>query len=413
MPFRIALSGLDAASSDLKVTGNNIANANTSGFKLSRSEFADIFASSSGSVDQTAIGGGVRLAAVAQDFAQGNIESTGNNLDMAINGEGFFLLDNQGIQLVSRAGAFRVNKDGFIENAQGYRLQAYPALDDTGESFSTGSPQDLQLSSSENPPQATSSIELNMNLLADAEDLGTIGTIDPTDATSYSYSNSTNIYDSLGISHTASLYFRKTAPNTWGVAQYIDDNPVQVQTGGSVADVSTITFNADGSLSSGGTITYDPYNLGNGSNPLELTLNLEDSTQFGSDFSVNNLSQDGFTTGRLNNFSVDEKGIISARYTNGQSQALGKVVIANVNNPNGLAQKGDSTWSETTQSGSLQLGEAGTGKMGSIQTSSLESSNVDIAKQLVNLITAQRSFQANAQVISTADTISQTMINLR
>ena len=236
MPFRIALSGLDAASSDLKVTGNNIANANTSGFKLSRSEFADIFASSSGSVDQTAIGSGVRLAAVAQDFAQGNIESTGNNLDMAINGEGFFLLDNQGIQLVSRAGAFRVNKDGFIENAQGYRLQAYPALDDTGESFSTGSPQDLQLSSSENPPQATSSIELNMNLLADAEDLGTAGTIDPTDATSYSYSNSTNIYDSLGISHTASLYFRKTGMLiTWDVAQYIDgNNPVQVQTGGSV-----------------------------------------------------------------------------------------------------------------------------------------------------------------------------------
>ena len=128
---------------------------------------------------------------------------------------------------------------------------------------------------------------------------------------------------------------------------------------------------------------------------------------------MNDLSQDGFTTGRLNNFSVDEKGIISARYTNGQSQALGKVVIANVNNPNGLAQKGDSTWSETTQSGSLQLGEAGTGKMGLIQTSSLESSNVDIAKQLVNLITAQRSFQANAQVISTADAISQTMINLR
>jgi flagellar hook protein FlgE len=408
MPFRIALSGLDAASSDLKVTGNNIANANTSGFKLSRSEFADIFASSSGSVDQTAIGSGVRLAAVAQDFAQGNIESTGNNLDMAINGEGFFLLDNQGIQLISRAGAFRVNKDGFIENAQGYRLQAYPALDDTGESFSTGSPQDLQLSSSENPPQATSSIEVNMNLLADAEDLGT-GTIDPADAKSYSYSNSTNIYDSLGISHTATLYFRKTAANQWDVAQNIDGTIAPT----SGVNASSITFNADGSLSSGGTITYDPYDLGNGSNPLELTLNLEDSTQFGSDFSVNDLSQDGFTTGRLNNFSVDEKGIISARYTNGQSQALGKVVIANVNNPNGLAQKGDSTWSETTQSGSLQLGEAGTGKMGLIQTSSLESSNVDIAKQLVNLITAQRSFQANAQVISTADAISQTMINLR
>ncbi len=409
MPFQIALSGLDAASSDLKVTGNNIANANTVGFKSSRSEFADIFALSFGGVSQAAIGGGVRLSAVTQEFGAGNIEATGNSLDLAINGEGFFLLSDQGSQLVSRAGAFQVNQDGFIENSLGHRLQAYPALDTTGSSFNLGSPNDLRLSVGENPPQATSSLEVNLNLQADAADLGP-GAIDPTDVNTYSYSSSINVYDSLGTSHTSTLYFRKIGSNQWDVGHYIDGN--LVTTGGGAAS-STVSFNPDGSLNAGGTIVYDTYNAGNGSQPINVTLALSDSTQFGSDFSVSNLSQNGFTTGRLSTFQVDEQGVISARFTNGNFQALGKVALASFNNPNGLAQTGDNAWSETIQSGALQLGEAGAGKFGLIQTGGLEASNVDLAQQLVKLITAQRSFQANAQVISTADAIAQTVINLR
>jgi flagellar hook protein FlgE len=408
MPFRIALSGLDAASTDLRVTGNNIANASTTGFKYSRAEFADIFAQSYGAINKIAVGGGVRVAAVTQQFEQGTIDLTGNNLDLAINGQGLFILSDGGARVFSRAGAFQVDQNGFVVNSQAQRLQVFQALDQAGNNFNTASTTDLQLTTTPGPPQATATIDAAINLQADA--VAPTVPFDPVnDPSSYNYSTSVTIYDSLGSSHVSTLYFRKTLPNQWDAYQYVDGNPVTV--GGNPA--SQVTFNPDGSLNTGGTIAYDAYDPLNGSSPLNLTLDLSNATQFGGDFAVNSLNQDGFTTGRLNNIQIDETGTISARFTNGQFEILGKVAVGNFANPQGLQQLGDNVWAETFSSGALLLGEAGTGSLGLIQSGGLESSNVDIAEQLVNLITAQRNYQANAQVISTADTITQTIINIR
>jgi len=408
MPFRIALSGLDAASADLKVTGNNIANASTTGFKYSRAEFADIFAQSYGGISQTAIGGGVRVASVAQQFEQGTVDFTGNSMDLAINGQGFFVLKDDGARVFSRAGAFQVDKEGYVVNTQSQRLQVYEALDPLGGNFNTASPTDLKLVTSAGAPSASTRIDASFNLKASAVDL-TPGVIDPTDASTYSYSTSLTLYDSLGASHTGSLYFRKTGTNQWDIANYIDGN--LVTSGGNNA--SQITFNPDGSLNTGSPIALDAFTPSNGAQAINLTLDLTGTTQYGDNFAINDLGQNGFTTGRLNNIQIDETGTVSARYTNGQFLILGRVAMANFINPQGLQPLGDNAWAETFASGSLQLGEPGAGSLGFLQSGGLESSNVDIATQLVNLITAQRNYQANAQVISTADTITQTIINIR
>lgn len=409
MPFRIALSGLNAASSDLKVTGNNIANVGTTGFKSSRAEFADIFALSYGGVSNTAIGGGVRLASVSQLFAQGTIEPTESSLDLAINGQGFFVLNDRGTRVFSRAGAFQLDGNGFVRNAQNQRLQVYPSVDPAGSSFNTASPTDLQLSNAPSPPNATTTISAGLNLQADATDLGA-GAIDPADPSTYSYSTAITLYDSLGANHSSTMYFRKTGANTWDLRQYVDGALVNTS---AATPQATVTFNNDGSLNGPSMIAYQPYTPGNGAADLNLSLDIANTTQYGTSFSVNSLSQDGYTTGRLNNIQIDETGIVSARFTNGQFNVLGKMALGIFPNPNGLQQLGDNAWAESVEAGTLRLGEAGSGSLGFIQSSSLEASNVDISKELVNLITAQRNFQANAQVITTADTITQTIINIR
>jgi flagellar hook protein FlgE len=312
--------------------------------------------------------------------------------------------------VVSRAGAFQVEQNGYIVNSLGQRLQVYSAMDPAGSAFNLGTPNDLQLTIGSSAPQATASIDTILNLQADAPDLGT-GPIDPTDPTTYSYSNSVTIFDSLGSSHISTQYFRKTASNQWDVGQYVDGDLVTLN--GGVDTVSTLAFNADGSLNSGGAISYDAYTLANGANPLNLAANLNNSTQFGGSFSITSLAQDGYTTGLLSEVQVDDMGVIGARFTNGQSQALGKLALADFTNPNGLAQLGDNAWAESFESGPTQLSQAGAGNLGLIQSGGLETSNVDVGEQLLNLIMAQRNFQANAQVVTTADAISQTIINIR
>lgn len=408
MPFQIALSGLNAASADLKVTGNNIANASTIGFKESRAEFADVFANSYSGLSKTAIGGGVRLAAVTQQFGQGNIDFTGNNLDLAINGQGFMVFNDGGSTVYGRNGALQVDGSGYVVDAQNRNLQVYQALDPQGTAFNTGSLSDLQFALGAGAPQATTTVDAILNLQSDATDLGA-GAIDPTDSNTFNYSTSVTVYDSLGTTHTSTLYFRKTATNTWDALMQVDG---VTNTSGGAAQ-TTISFNPDGTVAAGGTITYDALNPGTGANNLNISFDLSSSTQYGAAFNISSLVQDGFTTGRLNNIDIDEGGVVFARYTNGQSAALGKVALANFANPQGLQQLGDNAWGETFGAGARQLGEAGAGSFGLVQSGGLESSNVDIAAQLVNLITAQRNFQANSQVISTADTITQTIINIR
>jgi len=405
MPFTIALSGLNAASADLSVTANNVANVNTNGFKGSRAQFSEVFAVGTQSVSSSAAGSGVKLAAIAQQFTQGNIDFTDNALDLAIGGEGFFVLSDNGARSYTRAGAFGVDNNGYVVNSQGARLQAYPYAG--GGLFNTGTPNDLQLSTGANPPAATTRATLGINLPADAAPPAN-ATFDATDPTSFNHTTSVTIYDSLGAAHTATVYFIKdAAANTWNTQVQIDDNPV--------AGATQITFAGDGSLQSpaGGLMALAAYNPGTGAADISMSIDFSDATQFGDNFGVNSLSQDGFTTGRLTGVSVDAQGVVFARFTNGQSTSLGKLAMANFANPQGLQQLGDTAWGESFQSGDALLGEAGTASFGSIQSGALEASNVDLTAQLVQMITAQRNFQANAQMISTADTVTQTVINIR
>jgi len=405
MPFAIALSGLNAASADLGVTANNVANVNTTGFKLSRAQFSEVFAIGTQSVSSSAAGSGVRLSEIAQQFTQGNIDFTDNALDLAIGGEGFFVLSDGGARSYTRAGAFGVDNQGYIVNAQGARLQAYPFAG--AGLFNTGTPQDLQLTIGANPPSATTRAALGINLPANAP-VPANPVFDPLDPSSFNHTTSVTVYDSLGSAHTATIYFIKdAAANTWNTDVRIDGTPV--------AGATPIVFNPDGSLASppGGLMPLAAYTPGTGASDITMGLDFGLATQFGENFGVNSLSQDGFTTGRLTGVSVDPEGVVFARFTNGQSTSLGKLALANFVNPQGLQQLGDTAWGESFQSGDALLGEAGTASFGNIQSGALEASNVDLTAQLVQMITAQRNFQANAQMISTADTITQTVINIR
>ncbi|MDT8383113.1 MAG: flagellar hook protein FlgE [Gammaproteobacteria bacterium] len=406
MPFRIALSGLNAAQTDLSVTGNNIANASTAGFKGSRTEFSDVYAVAFEGISSLATGNGVSVTGISQNFSQGNIDFTERNLDIAVSGQGFFVLDDASGQSYSRAGAFHIDRNGLIVNQGGQKLQVFPAI--AGGGFNTGVLSDIQLLTSDGPPQTTSNIDVTLNLSA-SDSVPTTLPFNPGDPTSFNNSTSTVIYDSLGSAHTSTLYYVKSATlNQWNTHQFIDGNEI---TSGGLSPVS-LTFNADGTLSGPTSIAYDAVPSGTGALPIQVDVNYPNSTQFGSPFAVNGLSQDGFTTGRLSGIDIDSEGVVFARFTNGQSNPLGKVALANFANVSGLAQQGDTSWSQTFNSGDLILGEANTASFGLVQSGALEASNVDIAASLVNLITAQRNFQANAQVISAADTVTQTIINI-
>ena len=405
MPFRIALSGLNAASAELRVVANNIANVSTTGFKKSRTEFADIYSVASLGNVGTAIGSGVSVAAVAQQFSQGNISFTDNGLDLAVSGQGFFRLSDQGSTVYTRAGSFSVNRDGYIVNPQNQRLTAYLA-DNNGTI--TGALGDLRLNTSDISPQATSTVGVGVNLDATAAVPPAFNVTDPT---TYNNSTSLTVYDSLGTSHLSEIYYRKTAANTWETHLFVDGAELTPTTSG------TLTFNPDGTLATpaGGQLAYNAFALA-GANSLNITLDYADtspSTQFGSKFGVNFLDQNGFTTGRLSGLDISETGIVQARFTNGQSRTLGQVALGNFANLEGLRQLGDTTWAESFDSGVALVGQPATASLGLIQSGALEDSNVDLTEQLVAMITAQRNFQANSQVISTADTVTQTIINIR
>lgn len=405
MTFAIALSGLNAASAELEVTANNIANVSTTGFKESRAQFAEVFAVGTQSVSSNASGSGVRLAGIAQQFTQGNVDFTDNALDLAIGGEGFFVLSDNGARLYSRAGAFSVDATGNVVNAQGNRLQAFPSAGNG--LFNTGTPQDLVLTTGASPPRATGTANMGLNLPANAA-VPIVGVFDATDPNSFNHTASVTVFDSLGSSHTSTFFFIKdVAPNAWLTQVQIDGVDVGVPT--------PITFASDGTLLTppGGQLVLPPFTPTTGAADIDLTLNFQNTTQFGNAFGVNSLSQDGFTTGRLTGLSVDTNGVVAARFTNGQSTQLGKLAMANFANPQGLQQLGNTAWGESSGSGDALLGEASTASFGSIQSGALEASNVDLTAQLVKMITSQRNFQANAQAIETADAVTQTVINIR
>jgi flagellar hook protein FlgE len=637
MAFRVAISGLKAASGELDVIGNNIANSNTTGFKKSRAEFVDVFAVTNVGGSGSTPGSGVRLSAIRQQFTQGNIAFTDNNLDFAINGNGFFILDDSGSQIYSRGGAFGVDRNGFLANAEGQNLIAFSA--DTSGNI-TGAAGPIQINTANIAPQASANMTVDLNLDA-AQTQPTVGTFSSTNPNSFNHSTSTTIFDSLGNSHLASMYYVKTGtpavpttviPGAYtaavsnGTAAVQNDsttsgaftdsvqgagqtysltvggilihtetnatvtaadidagvtaqsaalaaigittsgtaaagtllfsrtdgasfdidivnqaasggganadfatgsntvnngstavNPTDIaftmsidgtqffteaaaiggtvtaaeldtalssfvagsggaytissgsiaagnlvlekadgtdaaitidsnftgtpgsfagalvstngtpslQTniwetytfvdGTQVAGPDTLAFSTSGTLTTpaSGNVTVPSFTPSGGAAAMTLVQDYSASTQFGSSFSVNALAQDGFTTGRLSGLDIDSEGIIFARFTNGQSSVEGQVALADFQNPQGLQPVSDTSWGETFSSGAVTIGSPGTASLGLIQAGALEQSNVDLSEELVNMIIAQRSFQANAEVISTSDTITQSIINLR
>jgi flagellar hook protein FlgE len=428
MGFTTALSGLNAAQNMLSSTGNNIANANTAGFKESRSEFADVYATSLGGVSATATGIGTKVTNVAQQFSQGNLEFTKNSLDLAISGEGFFTLaDNvQDIntRVYTRAGMFHVDKDGFVVNNTNNPLLVFkPNGATVADGFSQGILQPLQISTSQGFPQATANASINLNLNAGAIDPPLA--FDPTDPTpdtdSFNFTTSVNVFDSLGNTHTLSTFYVKdstptppaTNPNVWNVFTYFDGaalsvTPTQLEFNGSGALIqnppSTLTDNP---------VPFTGIALTNGADPMDISIDFTGSTQFSSASSVNLLTQDGLTVGRLTGIDIDNTGVVFARFSNGASTPMGQVALVRFPNPQGLTKLGDTTWAESAGSGAPIPGAATTGNFGAIQSGALEQSNVDLAEQLVKLIIAQQFFQANSQTITTENQITQTLLNIR
>lgn len=418
MGFQQGLSGLNVASKSLDVTGNNIANSGTVGFKVGQAQFADVFAASLTGAGSTAVGLGAKVAAVAQQFTQGNITTTNNPLDLAINGGGFFLLkDTAGTPFYSRNGQFQLDKDGFIVNNQGLRLSGFPA--NAAGQIIPGAQSDIQIDTSDIAPVATGTsaaatgVQANVNLDG-REAVPVASPFDPNNPLTFNRSTALSVFDSQGNPHILSLYFVKTAvAGVWDVHTTVTP-PNGVLTDVTPAPVPSITFDTSGQISAGATFTQSiaAGTLGTGAAALSFPVDFTGTTQFGSSFSVNNLEQDGFSSGKLTGFVISPDGILLGRFSNGQSKSLAQVVLASFRNPQGLQPLGNNVWVESSSSGPALVGTPQNGQFGAIQSSAVEDSNVDLTAELVNLITAQRVYQANARTISTQDEVLQTLVNI-
>jgi flagellar hook protein FlgE len=508
MSFQQGLSGLNAAAKSLDVIGNNIANASTVGFKGSSAQFADVYARSLNGAGGNTAGIGVNVSNIAQQFTQGNIETSNNALDIAINGSGFFRLESSGLTEYSRNGQFSLDKNGYIVNAQGAKLTGYGV--GSNNQILAGTPQALQISTADLKPVATTEVDTSMNLDS-RETVPTKVPFNADDPETYNKQVPVNVYDTLGNAHTMSMYYVKTDAGTWDVYAGSDGTEVNnvnvaatsqtdaasvsaratwtaatkaspldqaavnaaavayakaagdsvaaaakakgasdatvaaiqaaaLSAGGSAgytpdqidkeiaaavsvpaSPVGTLKFDSNGTLSAALmspqtlplNITLPVYPSTGAKDSLSIKLDFAGSTQYGTDTSEKKTTQDGYAAGRLQRFSTSEDGTILGQYSNGQTKALGQVVLANFTNPNGLEPLGNNVWAESAASGSPQVGTPDTGSFGVLQSSATEASNVDLTAELVNMITAQRVYQANSQTIKTQDSVLQTLVNLR
>jgi len=429
MSFNTALSGLNAAQAELNVTSNNIANVGTTGFKESRAEFADIYSTSSFGSSGTNIGNGVLLANVAQQFGQGNLEFTSNTLDLAVSGEGFFVFspsDTNTDSIFSRNGELGVDSNGFVVNNAGARLQVFPVNSDgTVAANSLSSLVSLQLPQQAGVPTVTTLVDIGINLGA-SEPILSAAAFDPLQTSTFNSSTSLTVYDSLGESHVVTAYYVKVADNQWATYYNGTDAagatlPIDIAGGTAGAGgqlYHTMNFDNTGSFVSNtpAALATTAIDFGNGSDPAQV-INFNyannNTTQFSSPFTVNTLNQNGFPIGRLTGLEISETGVVRANFSNGQTTALGKIALARFQNAQGLGQLGNNSWQDTIDSGTPLVGEALTSSFGQLRAGALEVSNVDLTAQLVNLIAAQRNFQANAKSIETNNTITQAIINIR
>ena len=422
MSFQQGLSGLSAASQNLSVIGNNVANSGTFGFKESRTEFADMYAAALNGAGSSQVGIGVTVAAVAEQFTQGNITATGNPLDMAINGGGFFQVqDSTGQTNYTRNGQFKLDRNGYVVTNGGDKLLGYPA--DGQGVILPGKALPLQLPTSGIAPNATSKVQIAMNLNSNSAPIAASTVIDASNPKTFDYSTSATLYDSKGQDVAVTYFFRHSDATASGWDVYAQANGTWLGSGtaSAPAPISSLTFDSQtGALTSSNTFTFDvpaTTNASTGANVLAIsgvTMDLTGATSVAAnDSSVTSLTQDGYASGQITGVTVDDTGVLLARYSNGQSKAAGQLVLAEFPNPQGLQDTGNNQWRRTFASGDAVEGTPGNGNMGALQAGSLEESNVDLTAELVSMITAQRDYQANAQTIKTMDQAMQTLVNLR
>jgi len=429
MGFQQGLSGLNATSKNLDVIGNNIANANTFGAKSSRAEFADVYANSINGAGGSNVGIGVNLETVAQQFTQGNISTTSNPLDLAINGRGFFqVLRPGGDTAYTRNGQFKLDREGFVVDNIGNKLKAQPWDDAVGRAV--GDAQPIRLQAGLGAPVATGSgkdlalrgIRMGVNL--DASSAVPTTPLSFNQPSSYNYATSQTVYDTQGAPLTMNYYFRKTAINAWDVYAAVNGQPFDgpgnpsatppvVTTG----KITSLTFDSTGALTSPTTPptinVVDPRVTPASTLFSALPISFAGSSQYASGFSVSELKQDGYASGQLTGITFDDSGVVKATYSNGRTQNLSQLQLVDFSNLQGLQPIGANLWRSTYASGDPSSGGSpGTGTYGALQAGALEESNVDLTGELVNLITAQRLYQANAKTISTQDQVLQTLVNI-
>ena len=400
MSFSQAVSGLNAAASNLDVIGNNIANSATSGFKSSTAAFADMFAGS-----QTGLG--TKVSAVIQNFGDGAINATGRNLDVALSGNGFFRLeDSNGSIYYSRNGQLQRNADGYLVNTEGLQVTGYPVSGSPATVQTGADPVPIIIPTTQLPARATTQGSLQVNLNS-SDALPSVTPFDAKDANSYNAKSSMTVYDSQGNDHQLNLYFVKTANNQWQV------HPIDGSTGDISADF-TMSFDENGQLTSNAIQPITLQGANGAAANQRLTLDFAGSSQQNTgETQFGNPKQDGYAPGDLTGFTINDDGTIVGSYSNQRTQPMGQIVLGSFTNSEGLQPKGDNLWSESTSSGQPAIGTPGSGNFGTMTAGALEASNVDLSKELVNMIVAQRNYQSNAQTIKTQDQILNTLVNLR
>ena len=417
MAYQQALAGLNSSSKSLDVIGNNIANANTVGNKVARAEFSAMVAGSNTGSSGVSAGLGVEISGITQQFSQGNISITGNNLDVAINGGGFFLLQlEDDTTAYSRNGQFQLDKDGYLVSSSGANLMGFTTDVDGVKTSST--PAALQMpTSAPIAASATTEVKATFNLNAADTTLYVAGN----SATPLNrYGTSLNVYDTQGNAVPFKLAFTRAAstsgtPNldNWDVRN-ADTGNILTYTSGGVSTNLRLQFLADGTLYAPTTAPTVTISTSSITNPtLSFAVDLTEVTQYASSFAVSSLSQDGYTSGSLTGITINNQGLIKASYSNGQTQFNGMISLASFKNPQGLQPLGGNNWSKTFASGEPTTGQPGSGQYGGTRAGALEDSNVDLTAELVNMMTTQRAYQANAQTIKTQDQVMQSLINLR
>ncbi|MDD2104458.1 flagellar hook protein FlgE [Pseudomonas putida] len=435
MSFNIGLSGLYAANKQLDVTGNNIANVATVGFKSSRAEFSDVYSSTKLGTGNKTVGSGVRLANVSQQFTQGDVSSgTGSVLDVGINGSGFFVLNNNGSLSYTRAGTFKVDKDGYVTNTDySARVQGY-GVDADGKIIN-GVLTDLRIDTSNLAPKATTTVSSTINLNSTSDVIDVVANpFDPSKTASYSKQFTTPVFDTQGNQHSMDQYMVKTGPNTWSTYTLIDGrNPDGSDPKTTPPVTSVMAFDTSGKLVSVTTpgtppvvspdlkiTNWVPGKVTNGvwaangasADPAGLTIAMGSTSQFNADTARSIPAQNGYATGEITNLTIDGSGVMLANFSNYQTKPIGQFALASFTNEQGLQPVGGSSWKETYSSGIPGYDAPQTGSLGEIHSNSLEESNVNVTNELVDLIKAQSNYQANAKTISTQSTIMQTIIQM-